>query len=123
MIVNKQIKLIVVLVAAVLVGVGLLSQYGKRTERATGEIPVSFDSITNVIEKVQETLMSSNAASTVVADTPCTVKLASVAMVPPPVREEVDATAKPKTLPRGEDSIFREVSAFSGQNRWRGFVH
>ena len=104
MIANKQIKLIVMLVVSVIIGVSLLYQFGKRTERATGEIPEVSDSVANINEKVQQTSTISNAAPTGVVDAPSTVKQASVAMVPPLVREEVvDAMAKPKTLPRGDD--------------------
>ena len=39
----------------------------------------------------------------VVAETPTAVKLAPAAMVPPPIREAVDPTAKVETLPRVED--------------------
>ena len=99
---NKQIKLIVVLAVSVLIGAYMLFQIRKRIERAAEGVQRSSGSITNAIEKTQESSLSSNAAPTMV-DTPTAVKSASVAMVPPPVREEVDATAKPKTLPRGDD--------------------
>ena len=39
----------------------------------------------------------------VVAPAPTVVRSSSAAMVPPPVREAVDATAKVETLPRVED--------------------
>ena len=39
----------------------------------------------------------------VVAETPTAVKLVPVAMVPPPMREAEDATAKVETMPRAED--------------------
>ena len=114
MIANKQIKLIVVLAVSVLIGAYMLFQIRKRIERAAEGVQRSSGSITNAIEKTQESSLSSNAAPTMV-DTPTAVKLASVAMVPPPVREEVDATAKPKTLPRGEDyeTMLVQVSALS----------
>lgn len=117
MIANKQIKLIVMLVVSVIIGVSLLYQFGKRTERATGEIPEVSNSVANVIKMVRETSTISNAAPLVVVDAPSTVKQASVAMIPPPVREEVDATAKPKTLPRGEDyeAMLGQVSVL-GEN-------
>jgi hypothetical protein len=50
----------------------------------------------------------------VVAETPTAVKATSAAMVPPPVREAVDATSKEETLPRVEDYeavLFTKTSA------------
>ncbi len=46
---------------------------------------------------------ATNVPPTVAVDTPSTVKPVFVAMVPPPIREAVDPTAKVKTLPRVED--------------------
>ena len=115
MIASKQIRLIVALVVSVLIGACLLYQFGKRTETAAEAMPEASDSVANAIEKAQEASSSSNAIPTVVVDSQTTVKQASVAMVPPPVRVEVDATAKPKTLPRGEDyeAMLGQVSALS----------
>ena len=113
MIASKQIRLIVALVVSVLIGACLLYQFGKRTETAAEAMPEASDSVANAIEKAQEASSSSNAIPTVVVDSQTTVKLAPVAMVPPPV--QVDATAKPKTLPRGEDyeAMLGQVSALS----------
>lgn len=116
MIANKHIKLIIALIVSVLIGVWLDFQFGRRIKPTAEERPALSNPATTVIEKVQETSVSSNAAPTMVVDTLTAVKLASVAMVPPPVREEVvDATAKPKTLPRGEDyeTMLGQVSALS----------
>lgn len=66
MIVNKQIKLIVVLVVSVIIGACLSFLFGKRTEGAAETVSRPSGSITNVIEKAHEASSSSNAMPTMV---------------------------------------------------------
>jgi hypothetical protein len=66
-------------------------------------IPQARESVAVVGETTAGTLARKAPVPAVVAETPTAVKLASVAMVPPPVREAEDATAKVETLPRAED--------------------
>ena len=115
MIADKHIKLIGGIGFFVLIGATLLFRFGKQTETTVEILPRVSDSVPNIIEKSEQLSVSSNAVPMVTVDTPTTVKLASVTMVPPPVQKEVDAAAKPKTLPQDSDyaAILGEISALS----------
>ena len=113
---NRRFLVSFFLVAAIALGCWFVK---KHTDIAD---VVGFHSMEGIVAaaKVKETKEPSAESDVVtfsLVDTPTAVKQASVAMVPPPVREEVDATAKPKTLPRGDDykAMLGQVSAL-GEN-------
>ena len=60
-------------------------------------IPQAPEAVAVVVETTAGTSAQKTPAPAVVAETPTAVKLAPVAMVPPPVREAVDATSKEET--------------------------
>ena len=77
-------------------------------------IPLSFESGVNVGEMAERSPVDETSVSAVVAPAPTAVRRSSAAMVPPPVREAEDPTAKVETLPRAEDYeavLFTKTSA------------
>ena len=74
-----------------------------RKRQEANPIPQARESVAVVGEPTAGTPARKTPVPTVVAETPTAVKLASAAMVPPPIREAVDPTAKVETLPRAED--------------------
>ena len=84
-----------------------------RKRQEANPIPQARESVAVVGEPTAGTPARKTPVPTVVAETPTAVKLAPVAMVPPPVREAEDATARVETLPRVEDyeAVLVEVSA------------
>ena len=87
--------------ALALITAALVFWLRKRPE--TNPIPQARESVAVVGETTAGPSAQKTPVPTVVAETPTAVKLAPVAMVPPPVREAEDATAKVETLPRAED--------------------
>ena len=63
----------------------------------------ALESVTVVGKTTAGTPAQKTPVPGVVAPAPTVVRSSSAAMVPPPVREAVDATAKVETLPRVED--------------------
>ena len=85
-----------------------------RKRQEANPIPQARESVAVVGEPTAGTPARKTPVPTVVAETPTAVKLAPVAMVPPPVREAEDATARVETLPRVEDYeavLFTKTSA------------
>ena len=74
-----------------------------RKQPEANPIPQAREAVAVVVETTAGTSAQKTPAPAVVAETPTAVKLAPVAMIPPPVRDAVDATAKVETLPRAED--------------------
>ena len=87
--------------ASALISVALLFWLRKRPE--ANPIPQALESVAVVGETTAGTPAREALVPAVVAEMPTAVKLASAAMVPPPIREAVDPTAKVETLPRVED--------------------
>ena len=84
-----------------LIAVAMVLWLHKQPE--TASIPLPSETGVQVGELTDGTPADVTSEPAVVADTPTVVRSSSVAMVPPPVREAVDATAKVETLPRAED--------------------
>lgn len=85
-----------------------------RKRQEANPIPQARESVAVVGEPTAGTPARKTPVPTVVAETPTAVKLAPVAMVPPPVREAEDATARVETLPQAEDyeaMLFTKTSA------------
>ena len=85
-----------------------------RKRQEANPIPQARESVAVVGEPTAGTPARKTPVPTVPAETPTAVKLAPVAMVPPPVREAEDATARVETLPRVEDYeavLFTKTSA------------
>ena len=87
--------------ALALITAALVFWLRKRPE--TNPIPQARESVAVVGETTAGVFARKAPVPAVVAETPTAVKLASVAMVPPPVHDAEDATAKVETLPRVED--------------------
>ena len=109
---HQQIQVVSVYSILVLISVALLFWPRRRPE--ANPILQARESVAVVGETTAGTPAQKAPVPAVVAETPTAVKLASVAMVPPPVREAVDATSKVETLPRVEDDeavLFTKTSA------------
>jgi hypothetical protein len=78
--------------AVALITVALVFWPRKRPE--TNSIPQARESVAVVGESTAGTFARKVPAPVVVAETPTAVRLVPVAVVPPPVRDAVDATAK-----------------------------
>ena len=93
----------VVSVCSILVLVSVALVFWPRKRPEANAIPQARESVAVVGETTAGTPAREALVPVVVAETPTAVKLVPVAMVPPPVREAEDATAKVETLPRVED--------------------
>ena len=85
-----------------------------RKRQEANPIPQARESVAVVGEPTAGTPARKTPVPTVPAETPTAVKLVPVAMVPPPVREAEDPTAKVETLPQAEDDeavLFTKTSA------------
>ena len=103
----------VVSVCSILVLVSVALVFWPRKRPEANAIPQARESVAVVGETTAGTPVR-KAPVAVVAETPTAVKATSAAMVPPPVREAVDATSKEETLPRVEDYeavLFTKTSA------------
>ena len=98
---HRRFQSVLLCAAFALISVTLVFWPRKRPE--ANPIPQARESVAVVGETTAGPSAQKTPVPTVVAETPTAVKLAPVAMVPPPVREAEDATAKVETLPRAED--------------------
>ena len=101
------------ILCAVLALVTAALVFWPRKRPEANAIPQARESVAVVGETTAGT-PARKAPVAVVAATPTAVKATSAAMVPPPVREAVDATSKEETLPRVEDYeavLFTKTSA------------
>ena len=102
------------ILCAVLALVTAALVFWPRKRPEANPIPQAPEAVAVVVETTAGTSAQKTPAPAVVAETPTAVKLAPVAMVPPPVRDAVDATSKVETLPRAEDYeavLFTKTSA------------
>ena len=83
-----------------LIAVAMVLWLHKQPE--TASIPLPSETGVQVGDLTDGTPADVASEPAVVAETPTAVKLAPAAMVPPPVREAVDPTAKVEMLPRAE---------------------
>ena len=96
---HRRFQSVLLCAAFALISAALVFWLRKRPE--ANPIPQARESVAVVGETTAGTPVR-KAPVAVVAETPTAVKATSAAMVPPPVREAVDATAKVETLPRAE---------------------
>ena len=111
MISHRRFQSALLCAAFALITAALVFWPRKRPE--ANAIPQARESVAVVGETTAGTPAREALVPAVVAEMPTAVKLVPVAMVPPPIREAVDPTAKVETLPQAEDyeAMLAEVSA------------
>ena len=96
-------KIQVASVCALLALIAVALVFWLHQQPVAASIPLPSETGVQVGELTDGTPADVTSEPAVVADTPTVVRSSSVAMVPPPVREAEDPTAKVETLPRAED--------------------
>ena len=106
-------KIQVASVCALLALIAVALVFWLHQQPVAASIPLPSETGVQVGELTDGTPADVTSEPAVVADTPTVVRSSSAAMVPPPVREAVDITAKVETLPRAEgyEAMLVEVSA------------
>ena len=97
---RKRIRQALVCALLALIAVALVFWLYQQPE--AGSFPQALESGVNVGEMAERAPVDETSVSAVVNPAPTVVRSSSAAMVPPPVREAVDPTAKVETLPRAE---------------------
>ena len=109
---RKRIRQALVCARLALIAVTLVFWLYQQPEAAS--IPLLSESGVHVGELAEGAPVDETSVSAVVNPAPTVVRSSSAAMVPPPVREAVDPTAKVETLPRAEGYVamlFTKTSA------------
>ena len=102
------------LVCALLALIAVTLVFWLYQQPEAASIPLLSESGVHVGELAEGATADETSVATVVASAPTVVRSSSAAMVPPPVREAVDATARVETLPQAggyEAVLFTKTSA------------
>lgn len=111
---RKRIRQALVCALLALIAVALVFWLYQQPEAGSFPQAQALESGVNVGEMAERAPVDETSVSAVVNPAPTVVRSSSAAMVPPPVREAVDATARVETLPQAEDyeaMLFTKASA------------